>query len=99
MKVKFREYSRKESADATFDPCSKCVKKNDDRIDCYKKNNCAWGYYVRKHKSSDRRLLEALLKCLDLSDDGVFRGKLVNISAGNQLKLLAVKKAMQKGGK
>jgi hypothetical protein len=52
----------------------------------------------RQRKSTDRRLLEALLKCLDLSEDGVFSGNLVNISAGNQLKLLAVKKALQKGG-
>jgi hypothetical protein len=101
MKVKFREYSKKEYADRGMDPCGKCVKRNEETniVNCCKANKCQSGYYVRdrQSKSSDRRLLEALLKCLDLSEDGVFSGKLVNISAGNQLKLLAIKKAIQKG--
>jgi hypothetical protein len=97
MKVKFREYSKKENADSTFDPCAKCAKKSTDQIDCYKKNNCTGGYYVRKHKSSDRRLLEAMLKC-----DIIFRslGATIppDLSDTNFNKLIKIRNSITKAG-
>lgn len=112
MKVKFRGYSKKEKEDLNFVGCDKCVKASESVSThrCCMRNDCAGGYYVKRtrpRKSRDRRLLEALLKCLGIFHDceqitclcekatGV---TIFGLNDSDQKQLVAIKQAMERKG-
>lgn len=105
MKDKFITYEETNFQHVGTDACKICSRRKDlqTAINCAEKNQCGKGYFIkqpsapkrtRPRKSRDRRLLEALLKCV--TDENPINT--TGLTYTQRKQLIAIKEAMARKG-